>query len=430
MENSKKAKYRHPLVFTPSLYFAQGLPNAIISGIFLTTLYKNLGVPNTLIAFYTSLLYWPWALKMFWGPLVDIYLTKRTWIVMTQLAMVICLGIAAFSVQLPSFLAISLVVFTVAAFISATHDIAADGFYMLAFNKETQAAYTGIRSLFFRLSVIFSSGVLVALAGFYEKSTQNIPLSWTISLGVAALIFAGITLYHQFVLPFPVEDTGSENQKLSAAVPVFAKVIISYFQQPYIFATLAFILLYRFGEAMLVKIASLFLIDTPEAGGLGLSTTQLSLVYGTVGVIALIAGGILGGVAIARFGLKKSIWPMALALNLPDLFYVYMAYTKPSIDWVYPLVAIEQFGYGLGFTAFMVYLMYICKGEYKTSHYAISTGIMAFGLMIPGAVSGVIQEAVGYPLFFILVCFATIPGMLTLLFLPLETLDQENSYSG
>jgi PAT family beta-lactamase induction signal transducer AmpG len=360
---------------------------------------------------------------MFWGPIVDIYSTKRKWILSTQLAMCCCLGIAAFCLQLPNFFFISLAALTLGAFISATYDIATDGFYLLALTPEKQAFFSGIRSLFYRLAVIFGSGFLVVIAGFLEGYLNNIPLSWTIALGFSAVIFAILFIFHSLVLPF-AESENSRQPHATNQIP-FIKIITSYFQQEKILAILAFILLYRLGEAMLVKIASLFLLDKPELGGLGLNTSDVGLVYGTFGVVSLIFGGILGGLVIARYGLKKCILPMALALNLPDLFYVYMAYTKPSLTLVYPLVSLEQFGYGFGFTAFTVYLMYISQGEYKTSHFAISTGIMALGMMLPGIVSGYLQSFLGYPLFFVLVCFLTIPGMMTLFFIPLKP-DRKN----
>jgi PAT family beta-lactamase induction signal transducer AmpG len=275
----------------------------------------------------------------------------------------------------------------------------------------------GIRSLFYRLAVLFGSGFLVVLAGRLEKSLNNIPLSWTISIGSSAALFAILFIFHRFILPLPESDT--PRQPEVKKIP-FWEVISTYFQQEKIGAILAFILLYRLGEAMLLKIASLFLVEKIENGGLGLSTEEFGWVYGTFGVISLIIGGILGGALIAKYGLKKCLFPMALALNLPDIFYVYIAYAKPSLALIYPLVSLEQFGYGLGFTAFSVYLMYTAQGKYKTSHYAISTGLMALGLMLPGAISGTIQKAVGYPLFFVLVCLLTIPGMMTLFFIPLK----------
>ncbi|MEH2242947.1 MFS transporter [Nostoc sp.] len=407
-----------PWTFIPTLYFASGIPYIIINTVSVI-FYKKLGINNTQITLWTSFLYLPWVIKMFWGPTVDIYSTKRKWILYTQFAMFCCLGLIAFSLQLPNFFFISLATLTIGAFISATYDIATDGFYLLALSPEQQAFFVGIRSLFYRLALIFGSGILVVLAGQLEVSLNNIPLSWTIAIGFSALILAIVFIFHHLILPLPESDN---QQQIQARENIpFWSIISSYFAQEKIIAILAFILLYRFGEAMLVKIASLFLLDKPEVGGLGLSTSDVGLVYGTFGVISLIFGGILGGLLISKYGLKKCLFPMALALNLPDIFYVYMAYSKPSLTLVYPLVSLEQFGYGFGFTAFSVYLMYICQGEYKTSHFAISTGIMALGMMLPGLISGYLQKAFGYPLFFILVCLLTIPGMIALFFIPLKS---------
>ncbi|MEA5502210.1 MFS transporter [Halotia wernerae UHCC 0503] len=406
-----------PCFYIPTLYFTSGLPYVIINTVSVI-FYKKLGIDNAQIALWTSFLYLPWVIKMFWGPIVDIYSTKRRWILYTQFAMFFALGLVAFCLQLPNFFFISLAALTIGAFISATYDIATDGFYLLALSPEQQAFFVGIRSLAYRLAVIFSSGILVVVAGQLEVSLNNIPLSWTIAIGCSALILAILFIFHRLVLPLPESD--NERQlKATEKIP-FWPIISSYFAQEKIIAVLAFILLYRLGEAMLVKIASLFLLDRTEVGGLGLTTSEVGLVYGTFGVLSLICGGILGGLLIAKYGLRKCLLPMALALNLPDLFYVYLAYTKPSLTLVYPLVSLEQFGYGVGFTAFSVYLMYISQGEYKTSHFAISTGIMALGMMIPGLISGYLQQALGYPLFFVLVCFLTIPGMMTLFFIPLE----------
>jgi len=407
---------RSPWYYIPTLYFASGVPYVIINTVSVI-FYKKLGIDNTQIAVWTSLLYLPWVIKMFWGPIVDTYSTKRKWLLYTQFAMFCCLGLIAFCLQLPNFFLISLAALTVGAFISATYDIATDGFYLLALNPEQQAFFVGIRSLFYRLAVIFGSGLLVVLAGQLEGYLNNIPLSWTIAIGFAAVVLAILSIFHRLVLPLPNSD---QSRQLQTDNLPFWTIISSYFAQEKIIFILGFILLYRFGEAMLVKFASLFLLDKPEAGGLGLTTSDVGLVYGTFGVISLIAGGILGGLVIAKYGLKRCLFPMALALNLPDLFYVYMAYAKPSLTLVYPLVSLEQFGYGFGFTAFSVYLMYISQGEYKTSHFAISTGIMALGMMLPGIVSGYLQPALGYPLFFSLVCLLTIPGMIILFFIPLK----------
>lgn len=413
---SEKTPSKNPWWYIPTLYYAEGLPYVIINSVSVI-MYKKMGIDNAQIALWTSLLNLPWVIKMLWGPFVDIYSTKRNWVICTQIAMMICLGTAAFSMQLPNFFFISLGIFAIGAFISATHDIAADGFYMLALNPEQQALYAGIRSVFYRMAVIFGTGVLVVFAGLMEENIGNIPLSWSLTLAISAGIFAGLFIYHRLTLPFPSSDHQGE-KNAENKIP-FIDIIKSYFQQPKILAIVAFILFYRFGEAMLLKLVSPFLLDPRSEGGLGLTTADVGLVYGTVGTLSLILGGIVGGAIVAKYGLKKTIFPLALALNLPDLFYVYMAYTQPPIYLVYPLVSLEQFGYGLGFTSFMIYLMYVSQGEYKTSHYAISTGIMALGVMVPGMVSGKLQQLVSYPLFFVIVCFLTLPGMLTISFLPL-----------
>ena len=432
MKAQTKSSSLSPWFYVPSLYFVQGIPYMIIN-VVSTILYKRLGVDNAQITLWTSFLYLPWVIKMFWGPFVDTYSTKRKWLLSTQFAMCACLALVALSLQLPNFFFISLAAFAVGAFISATYDIATDGFYMLALNPGQQAFFVGIRTFFYRLAMLFCTGFLVILAGRLEKATENNALSWSIAIGVSAVIFVILFIFHALILPDPESSSQkSSSQKSSSQNNLdnrtvknvsWLEVFRSYFQQHKVYIILLFILLYRFGEAMLLKLASVFLLDETRAGGLGISTEDVGYIYGTFGLVSLIFGGIIGGILISKFGLKKALFPMALSLNLPNLFYVYMAVAKPPIQFVYPLVSIEQFGYGIGTTAFMVYLMYICKGEYKTSHYAISTGLMALGMMIPGAISGTIQESVGYPLFFGIVFLVTIPGMLTIFFLPLNEED-------
>ena len=419
MAKEKKTS-RNPWAWIPTLYFAEGVPYILINTVSVIC-YKKMGIDNAQIAFWTSWLYLPWVLKMFWGPLVDNISTKRNWIIYTQLFMAGCLGFVAFTLHLPVYFTVSLIAFTIGAFVSATHDIAADGLYLLALNKEDQAFFVGIRSVFYRIAMIFGSGLLVYLAGQFEVSLNNIPLSWTIVFGISAFIFLLIFIYHRFILPYPQSDKPRVSKERNPYVKIFAQ----YFSQKRIWAILLFILFYRFGEAMLVKLASPFLLDKHEVGGLGLSTSEVGIVYGTVGVICLILGGIVGGWIISKYGLKKCIWSFALILNVPHVAYLYMAYAQPPIQLAFPLVAIEQFGYGFGFTAFMVYLMYISKGEYKTSFFAISTGIMALGMMIPGLISGYIQQAVGYKFFFIIVLLMAIPGLLTLFFIPFEEDENE-----
>lgn len=375
-----------------------------------------MGVDNTSIAFWTSWLYLPWVIKMFWAPAVEMNATKRSWIMSMQLAMGVSLFFAAYSINTPNFFMFTLIAFVAGAFISATNDIATDGFYMLALSEKEQAFFVGLRSGFYRLAMIFGSGLLVYLAGLMEVSTGNIPFSWMLVMAATACLFLFLSLYHRSMLPYPESD-----RRNIAAVQTekakFREILEAYFSQEGIAATVAFILFYRIGEAMLLKMVTPFLLDPRNVGGLGLSTSQVGIVYGTVGVLSLVSGGILGGWLISKFGLRRCIWPMVLIMHLPDLFFVYMAYFQPSVELVYPLVALEQFGYGIGFTVFTVYLMYTTDSRYKTAHYAISTGIMALGMMFPGMISGAIQGLVGYGTFFIIVCVMTIPGMLTIPFI-------------
>lgn len=418
----KPASSRTPWSFIPTLYFAEGLPYVLINTVSVI-LYKRMGIDNAHIAFWTSWLYLPWVIKMFWGPLVDVHSTKRTWILWTQLFMSLCMFVIAFSLRTEHFFFLSLAVFCAGAFISATYDIATDGFYMLALSEKEQALFVGLRSAFYRIAMIFGSGFLVYLAGILEPRSNDIAGSWSVVTASAGLIFGAAALYHRFMLPYPAADN-RRNERGSGGGATFGEVILSYFRQDKIGVVLAFILFYRLGEAMLLKLVSPFLLDMTGVGGLGLTTKEVGLVYGTVGILCLVLGGVLGGWLISRFGFKKCVWPMVLAMNLPDLFFVYLASVQPGISLVYPLVALEQFGYGMGFTVFTVYLMYSAQGRFKTSHYAISTGIMALGMMLPGFVSGYLQQAVGYQTFFIIVCFLTVPGMMTIPFLPTEKLEK------
>jgi PAT family beta-lactamase induction signal transducer AmpG len=414
---------RNPWLFVPTLYFGEGLPYVLVNTVSVV-LYKRLGVDNTAIAFWTSWLYLPWVIKMFWGPIVDLTWTKRTWVIATQAAMAVTVGLIAYAVGRPDFFFPSLIALIIGAFISATYDIATDGFYMLALTETDQAFFVGLRSGFYRLAMIFGSGFLVYIAGSFEVTMGSIPAGWTAVLAIAGGIFVIAWLYHYAVLPRPASDR--QRTAGDAGRSSFRKVFSVYFSQEKIGVFVAFILLYRLGEAMMLKLVLPFLLDVRTEGGLGLATSEVGLVYGTVGVAALVLGGMLGGWLISRFGLRRCTWPLVITMHLPNLFFVYMAWTQPSITLVYPLVALEQFGYGMGFTVFTVYLMYSANGRFKTSHYAISTGIMALGMMLPGFLSGWLQQKVGYPIFFVIVSLLTIPGMLTIPFLP----DREKAVGG
>ena len=405
---------KNPWCWIPTLYFAEGLPYVAVMTLSVI-LYKRLEVSNAEIALYTSWLYFPWVIKPLWSPFVDLVRTKRWWIVAMQL--LIGGGMAGIAFVLPGdfYFQATLAFFWLMAFGSATHDIAADGFYMLGLNEEKQAFFIGIRNTFYRVAMITGQGLLVMIAGFLEQQTGNIPMSWSLVFFILAGLFIALSLWHHSVLPNPVSDERRMGVTVRTIWREFLLTFYSFFTKKGIIPALLFMLTYRLGESQLVKLASPFLLDSPEQGGLGLSTGQVGFVYGTVGVIALLLGGILGGIAISRQGLKRWMWPMAWAISLPNLVYLYMACLQPQNFWVInACVAVEQFGYGFGFTAYTMYLMLFSEGKYKTSHYAISTGFMALGMMLPGMFSGWIQEWLGYQLFFVWVMVCCIPLFLAL----------------
>lgn len=394
----------------PSLYFAEGIPYVIVMNLSVI-MYKCLGLSNTDIAFYTGWLYLPWVIKPLWSPFVDLLKTKRWWIVSMQLLIGSGLAGVAFTLPAPFYLQVSLVLFWLMAFGSATHDIAADGFYMLALDEREQSFFVGIRNTFYRLATIFGQGALVVAAGYLERTTGNIPYAWSLTLLVAAGLFVAFSVYHRFVLPTVSDDRRDRRKSYNDTWQEFGRVVVAFFDKKNIGIAIVFMLIYRLSEAMLVKLASPFMLDARSKGGLGLSTEAVGVVYGTVGIIALIVGGILGGIAISRWGLRRCLMPMALALTLPNLVYVYMALWQPtSLVLINGAVAAEQFGYGFGFTAYMMYLIRFSEGEYKTSHYAICSGFMALGMMLPGMAAGWIQTTLGsYLSFFIFVVVCILP---------------------
>ena len=417
---------RHPWSWVPSLYFAEGLPYVVVMTLSVI-MYKRMEVSNAEIALYTSWLYFPWVIKPVWSPFVDLVKTKRWWVVAMQL--LIGAGMAGVAFTLPGdfFLRFTLAFFWLMAFSSATHDIAADGFYMLGLSEEQQAFFIGIRNTFYRIAMLTGQGLLVMLAGYLEESTGRIPFAWSLVFFVLAGLFIGLALWHRYVMPSPASDQQRKNVSLAAVLRGFGDTFVSFFRKPGIGVAILFMLTYRLGESQLVKLASPFLLDARDAGGLALSTGQVGFAYGTVGVIALLLGGILGGMAISRHGLKKWLWPMALAISLPNLVYLYMAYAMPeNVFLVNACVAIEQFGYGFGFTAYTMYLILFSEGEYKTSHYAICTGFMALGMMVPGMISGWIQEMIGYQHFFIWVMICCVPLFLVLPFIKVKSSGSED----
>ena len=393
----------------PSLYFVQGLPYVMVMTVSVI-MYKRLGLSNTDIALYTSWLYLPWFIKPLWSPFVDLLRTKRWWILVMQLVMGGGLAGVALSIPVDPFVRYTLAFFWLLAFSSATHDIAADGFYMLGLKEDEQAFFVGIRSSFYRLAMMTGQGLLVMLAGWLEQR-MGVARAWQITFVAMALLLVLAALWHWWSLPRPQNDGATEAQTGAELWRGVGASLGSFFAKPGMKVAVAFMLLYRLGEAQLVKLAAPFLLDAREVGGLALSTETVGLLYGTIGVVALTLGGILGGWLITRKGLRYWLWPMALAMNLPNLAYVVLAWWQPeSMPMVAALVALEQLGYGFGFTAYVLFLIHYADGPYKTAHYAIGTGLMALGMMLPGMASGWLQELLGYRFFFIWVVLCTLPG--------------------
>lgn len=415
-------KQKSPWWWVPTLYFAEGVPYFVVNNISVM-MFTKMGVPNGDMSFFTTLLYFPWFLKGIWSPVVDVVKTKRWWIVAMQILMTAMMIALTITLPKPEVVAgqetsisifwFTLVLFIVAAFASATHDIAADGYYMLAHSPSSQAAFIGIRSVFYRVASVFGQGVLVFIAGVVESNTGDIPWSWQVTLGVAAAIFCLITLYHTFTLPHSADDKPRIDADAAGSAKAnlveLANSFKTFVQKPGVLLAIAFMLLYRLPEGFLIKLCQPFLVDP---NGLNLPTEVVGTVYGVFGVLALLLGGILGGIYSSKVGLKKSLWVMAGFMTLPCLTFVYLAMFQPTnLVVITVALCIEQFGYGFGFTAYMLYMMYFSEGEFKTSHYAICTAFMALSMMLPGFVAGYIQEAIGYVNFFWMVmacCFATL----------------------
>ena len=407
-----KVEKRNPWYWVPTLYFIEGIPYFAVNTISVL-MFKRLGMSNTNIALYTGWLYLPWVIKPFWSPFVDIIKTKRWWTVTMQLLMTVCLALVAFTIphesasliatgNVPvSLFSLCLAIFWIIAFSSATHDIAADGYYMLALNSSDQSLFVGIRSTFYRCASIFGQGVLVVLAGLLESHFGDIPKAWSYTIMSLAILMGVIAVYHYFMLPYPKADRSVAEVKKEAGIQTnvlkeFFETFGSFFRKPQVGIAILFMLFFRLPEAQLIKLIQPFLVDPISRGGLGLSTTEVGLVYGTIGVIGLTVGGILGGICASRGGLKKWLWPMALSISLTCITFCYLSTTlTQSLVLINICVFIEQFGYGFGFTAFMLYMMYFAEGEHKTSHYAICTAFMALGMMLPGMAAGWIEEHIG-----------------------------------
>ena len=425
----KSLKSINPWLWVPTLYFLQGIPYFLVNNISMV-MFNQMGVPNGEMSFFTTLLYFPWALKFLWAPFVDLIRTKRWWFLTMQFLMLGLAVLTIFSIPQPDPATIAamgtevklfmgvLIAFIIMAFASATHDIAADGFYMLALTSGVQAEMIGWRSVFYRLSNVFCNSALIAIPGIIydwtiKQGEQNMPLAWKVTMVITAVIFALMAVWHMFFTPRPDADKPNAETSVKDIISGFGKAFATYFTKPGLWIAILFMLLYRLPEGFLMKMIYPFLLGAPETGGLGLTMQELGVVYGAIGVIFLLLGGILGGFYISRVGLKKAFWWMALAMTLPCLSFVYLStYLPDNMVYIGIALAIEQFGYGFGFTAYMMYMMFFSEGEFKTSHYAICTSFMALSMILPGLVAGYIQEAIGYQNFFWMVIACSVGTIL------------------
>ena len=435
----KSLKSINPWLWVPTLYFLEGIPYFLVNNISMV-MFNQMGVPNGEMSFFTTLLYFPWALKFLWAPFVDLIKTKRWWFLTMQFLMLGLAVLTIFSIPQPDPATIAamgtevklfigvLIAFIIMAFASATHDIAADGFYMLALTSGVQAEMIGWRSVFYRLSNVFCNSALIAIPGIIydwtiKQGEANMPMAWQVTMVITAVIFALMAVWHVFFTPRPDTDKPNAETTAKDIVTGFGKAFATYFTKPALWVAIAFMLLYRLPEGFLMKMIYPFLLGARETGGLGMTMQELGVVYGAIGVIFLLLGGILGGYYISRVGLKKAFWWMALAMTLPCLSFVYLSMFLPTnMVYIAIAIAIEQFGYGFGFTAYMMYMMFFSEGEFKTSHYAICTSFMALSMILPGLVAGYIQEAIGYQYFFWMVIACSI-ATFTVTFLARRKVD-------
>lgn len=406
---------RTPWLWVPTLYLVEGLPYAIVNTIALAV-FKDMGVDNGTLGPLTTLISLPWLIKPLWSPFMDIFRSKRWWILLTQILMTVTVIATALCLPFCG-MTMLIILFIIVAFASATHDISADGYYMLALDRQRQSSFVGIRNTFYRGGLVLGQGLLVMLAGLLQQRTGNVPRAWALVIGISAVLMALIALYHFFFLPHPDEDRDQRDAKTAKQIfSEFGASFKTFFSKPAVGWAIAFMLLYRLPEALSLNLLYPFFKDGADVGGLGAGTSMYGLVYGTFGVIALLLGGILGGLYAAKRGLRASYWPMALALALPCAVYLLMAILRPESVWVIGgFVVLDQFGYGFGFTAYTMYLIYVAQGEHKTAHYAIGTAFMALGMMLPGMAAGWISDHVGYTMFFVWACICTIPGIIAAL---------------
>ncbi len=396
-----------PWLWVPTLYLAEGIPFFIVTYISIL-LFKQLGMPNGQLALFTSLIAFPWTLKPLWSPFVDVIKTKRWWVLTMQMLMVLStLFIALLAPR--GYFALGLIFFTITAFASATHDIAADGYYMIALNDKQQSAFVGIRSVFYKIGSIYCQSFLTLLVGWLEKN-HSVADAWQWTLLSCSALIAIIALWHCFQMPRAEQMPQTKSSK--EIWHEIGRIFVEFIHKPGIVLALVFMLIYRLPEALLLKLCTPFFLDSLEQGGLGLDMQQIGLYYGGIGVVMMLLGGVLGGLAGSKWGLKRIILWMCLCLTLPCVVYCYMAMAQPTNMWIIATcIGFEQFGYGLGYTACMLYMIQFAKGEHKTAHFSFCTAIMILGIILPGLFAGYLQEWLGYVNFFWFVMVCCIPSI-------------------
>ncbi len=418
-------KKRHPATWVPTLYFSEGLP-FVATATVSVLMYKSLGLTDTQIAFFTTIVMWPWTMKPLWGPLLEMFKTKKHFVIATQFIGGVSFGLLALSLPLDGFLRYSLAMFVIIAFNSATHDIAADGVYINTLSPKQQAQYVGWQGAFYNVAKVLSQGALVYIAGRLEL-TIGVTEAWMVVMGLFGGILILMGLYHLKMLP----SGGSSNgvQSFGEAFETFGQVVKTFFQKKYILWGIAFIVLFRTAEGQLTKIVPLFMRAAREDGGLGLLTSDIGIAYGIFGAAAFVLGSIAGGYFVAKKGLKSSIFILAVIFNVPDAVYAYLAFTLPeNFAIICGAITIEWFGYGFGFVGIILFMMQqIAPGKYKMAHYAFATAVMNLGFMLPSMISGYVSDFLGYKNFFLWVMIATIPSFLVAWFVPFKEVEKEEA---
>jgi len=419
----KSTKPKHPTTWVPTLYFSEGLP-FVATATVSVLMYKSLGLTDAQIAFFTTLVMWPWTLKPLWGPVLEMFKTKKHFVIATQFIGGIAFGFLALSLPLDGFLRYSLVMFVIIAFNSATHDIAADGIYINTLSPKQQAQYVGWQGAFYNLAKVLSQGALVYLAGRLEL-TIGVTQAWMVVMGLFGGILILMSLYHSKMLPSG--GTSNEVQSFNEAFKTFWQIVKSFFQKKHILWGIAFIVLFRTAEGQLTKIVPLFMRAAREDGGLGLFTSDIGIAYGIFGAAAFVLGSIAGGYFVAKKGLQKSIFMLCIIFNVPDAVYAYLAFSMPeNFAIICGAITIEWFGYGFGFVGITLFMMQqIAPGKYKMAHYAFATSVMNLGFMLPSMISGYISDYLGYKNFFLWVMVATIPSFLVAWFVPFKEVEKE-----